>query len=59
VDMATALGFQSTTQSIAAMLASFIAGAIWMAYGAPAVFLFSALGAGVVAVILLRERVIT
>lgn len=58
-DMATALGFQSTTQSIAAMLASFIAGAIWMGYGSAAVFLFSALGATVVAVILIRERVIT
>jgi MFS family permease len=59
VDLATALGFQSTTQSIAAMLASFIAGAIWMGYGSPAVFLFSSLGAGIVAIILVRERLIS
>lgn len=58
-DLATALGFQSTTQSIAAMLASFMAGAIWMSYGSAAVFIFSALGATIVAVILIRERVIT
>lgn len=59
VDMATALGFQSTTQSLAAMFASFIAGAIWMSFGSSAVFLFSALGATAVAVMLFRERVIT
>lgn len=58
VDLATALGFQSTTQSLAAMLASFIAGAIWMSWGSSAVFLFSAIGATIVAVILFRERVI-
>jgi len=59
VDLATAMGFQSTTQSIAAMLASFIAGALWMGFGASAVFLFSACGAAVVAIILIREKVIT
>lgn len=58
VDLATALGFQSTTQSIAAMLASFIAGLIWMTWGAPATFLFSALGAALVAIILYREKII-
>ncbi len=57
-DLATALGFQSTSQSLAAMLASFTAGAIWMTCGAPYVFAFSSLGATVVAVILARERVI-
>jgi MFS family permease len=58
VDLATALGFQSTTQSLAAMLASFLAGAIWMTWGPTTMFLFSALGATIVAVILIRERII-
>lgn len=58
VDLATALGFQSTTQSIAAMFASFIAGILWMTLGSHAMFLFSAIGAFCVAVILFRERVI-
>lgn len=57
-DLATALGFQATTQSIAAMLASFIAGVIWITYGAPVMFLFSAFGAILVAVILFRERIL-
>ncbi|MDO9183315.1 MAG: MFS transporter [Bacteriovorax sp.] len=56
VDLATALGFQATTQSIAAMFASFIAGAIWMSYGPMAMFLFSALGTLLVTVILIKER---
>lgn len=59
VDLATALGFQSTTQSLAAMLASFIAGAIWMSFGSAAPFLFSASGALIVAVFLFREKVIS
>lgn len=58
VDLATALGFQSTTQSIASMLASFIAGIIWMSWGASATFLFSASGAALVAVILYREKIV-
>lgn len=58
VDLATALGFQSTTQSLAAMLASFLAGAIWMTWGPTTMFFFSALGAMIVAVILIRERII-
>lgn len=58
VDLATALGFQMTTQSLAAMFASFITGAIWMSFGPSVAFLFSALGAAVVAVILFRERAI-
>lgn len=56
VDLATALGFQSTTQSIAAMFASFIAGLIWMVFGSQAMFLFAGLGALVVAIILWREK---
>jgi MFS family permease len=58
VDLATALGFQATTQSFAAMLASFTAGIIWITWGPSAMFLFSALGAFLVAVILVRERFI-
>lgn len=58
VDLATALGFQSTTQSLAAMLASFIAGIIWMVFGSSGMFLFSATGALLVAIILARERII-
>jgi sugar phosphate permease len=56
--MGTALGFQASSQSLASMLASFIAGIIWMTYGSYAMFLFSALGALLVAVILARERII-
>lgn len=59
VDMATALGFQSTTQSIAAMLASFIAGAIWFGLGSSYVFMFSAMGTMIVAVIIYRDKVIS
>lgn len=58
VDLATALGFQSTTQSIAAMLASFLAGAIWLGFGAPFTFGFSAIGTLLVAVALYREKTI-
>lgn len=58
VDLATALGFQATTQSIAAMVASSMAGIIWMAFGAEAMFMFSALGAFVIAIMLYREKVI-
>lgn len=58
VDLATALGFQATTQSIAAMFASSMAGIIWMAFGPQAMFIFSALGALVIAVMLYREKVI-
>jgi MFS family permease len=59
VDMATALGFQSTSQSIAAMLASFLAGAIWLSLGASFVFLISAIGTTIVAVIIYRDKVIS
>lgn len=58
VDLATALGFQATTQSIAAMIASSMAGIIWMAFGAQTMFTLSALGALVIAVMLYREKVI-
>lgn len=59
VDLATALGFQSTTQALAAMCASFLAGGIWMSFGAFAPFLFSAIGALIVAITLYREKIIT
>lgn len=57
-DLATALGFQASTQSIASMCASLLAGLIWTTYGAQSMFLFSALGALSVAVILARERIL-
>jgi MFS family permease len=55
-DLATALGFQSTTQSLSAMMASFIAGAIWITFGSTAMFLFSAFGTLLVVLNLLREK---
>lgn len=58
VDLATALGFQSTTQSLSAMLASFMAGAIWMTFGSMYMFLFSAIGTTLVAIYLWREKII-
>ena len=58
VDMATALGFQSTTQSLASMFASFIAGIIWMTCGSYAMFLFSAFGALAVAGLLFRDKIL-
>lgn len=58
VDLATALGFQATTQSIAAMVASSMAGIIWMAFGPQAMFIFSALGALLIALMLYREKAI-
>jgi MFS family permease len=57
-DMATALGFQSTTQSLAAMSASLFAGALWMFWGSAVVFGFAAIGTSFVALFLYREKVI-
>jgi MFS family permease len=42
-DLATAIGFQATTQSMASMGASLIAGLVWYKFGAPSVFLMSSL----------------
>ena len=47
-ERATALGFYSGMTSLALLAASTIAGGIWMAVGAGAVFLFSATGAAMV-----------
>lgn len=58
VDLATALGFQAMSQSIAAMLASIFAGVLWMGFGSYAMFLFSGLGALTLALILMREKAI-
>jgi MFS family permease len=44
-DTATALGLYSSGESIAALLASFIAGAVWTAFGSGAAFLLSAAAA--------------
>lgn len=49
-ERATALGFYSGMTSLALMAASTIAGVIWVAAGAGAVFLFSATGAAIVLV---------
>lgn len=49
-DLGVALGFQNTTQSICAMLASFLAGGIWQQWGSIYVFLFSASVAIMIAV---------
>jgi MFS family permease len=56
VDMATALGFQSTTQSLAAMLASFIAGLIWYSFGAQYVFILASSVTLIIAILLFREK---
>lgn len=56
VDTATALGFQSTTQSIASMLASMMAGLIWFSLGSQYVFLMAALVTILIIVLLMREK---
>lgn len=58
VDLATALGFQSTTQSLASMCASLFAGILWMKFGSLSVFLYSSFGAVVVFIFLFREKAI-
>ncbi|MBC7539170.1 MAG: MFS transporter [Bacteriovorax sp.] len=56
VDLATALGFQSTTQSLAAMLASFIAGLIWYSFGSQYVFMLASFVTFIIAILLIREK---
>ena len=56
VDMATALGFQSTTQSIASMLASFIAGIIWYKFGSQYVFMLAGTVTLIIAICFYREK---
>ncbi|MGZ3790172.1 MAG: MFS transporter [Bacteriovorax sp.] len=58
-DLATALGFQATTQSIAAMFASFIAGLIWHFFGSQYVFMLASLVTLAVASLLYREKQIS
>ena len=56
VDLATALGFQSTTQSLAGMLASFIAGLIWYSFGSQYVFMLASFVTLIIAIFLYREK---
>ena len=58
-DLATAIGFQATTQSIAAMCASFSAGAIWYFLGSEYVFLMSAVVTFFVGILLYRDKEIS
>jgi MFS family permease len=59
VDLATALGFQATTQSLATMLASFIAGLIWYQFGSQYVFMLASSVTFIIMVMLIREKRIT
>lgn len=52
-DLGVALGFQNTTQSICVMLASFLAGLIWIKIGSNAVFLMSGTVAFLLAILIL------
>lgn len=56
VDLATALGFQSTTQSLAAMMASFLAGLIWYNFGSQYVFLLASFITLIIGVLLFKEK---
>ncbi|HLP33146.1 MAG TPA: MFS transporter [Bacteroidia bacterium] len=56
-DTATALGFYSSFNSLALMLASFIAGFIWHNYGPSLTFVVTSAGALVAAVYLMRQKV--
>ncbi len=55
-DTATAIGFYTSGESIAALFASIIAGAVWTGFGSLFTFLTTALVAGVVAIYLLITR---
>ncbi len=55
-DLATAIGFQATTQSLALMFASFIAGTIWHFIGSQYVFLLASLTTTIVAIMIFREK---
>ena len=59
VDLATALGFQSTTQSLAAMLASFMAGLIWFKLGSQYVFWMAGFVTLIISIFLIRENKIS
>lgn len=54
-DTATAIGTYSAFQSIAALIASSLAGFIWFTWGAYWVFLFSGIGALIIAIYLLSN----
>lgn len=56
-DTATALGFYSSFNSLALMLASFLAGFIWHNYGPSLTFVVTSAGALVAAVYLMRQKV--
>jgi MFS family permease len=56
VDLATALGFQATTQSLATMLASFVAGLIWYQFGSQYVFMLASSTAFIIMILLFREK---
>lgn len=56
-DTATALGFYSSFNSLALMLASFMAGFIWHNYGPALTFVVTSAGALVAAVYLMRQKV--
>lgn len=58
-DLATAIGFQATTQSLSLMFASFIAGAIWHFIGPQYVFLMASITTFIVAIMLFREKSIS
>lgn len=55
-DLATAIGFQATTQSVTGMFASFSAGAIWHFFGSQYVFMLSSIVTFVVATLLYRDK---
>jgi MFS family permease len=51
-DLGVALGFQSTTQSICAMIASIIAGLLWTNISSQSVFIFSGIGSIIIALLI-------
>ena len=59
VDLGTALGFQATTQSLAGMLASFMAGLIWYTLGSQYVFMLASTVTFVIIIFLFREKTIS
>ncbi len=59
VDLATALGFQSTTQSLAAMMASMLAGVIWYSVGSSYVFFMASFVTVIIATLLFLEKKIS
>lgn len=55
-DTATALGYYNSLQSIAAFLASIIAGLVWMNFGSQVVFGMAAVGAGIAWLVVWRVK---